>query len=133
MATKKTKPEFCSDHVEAMKGINEKLDGISQRQTKYIEDQGAMCLEVSHIKGIVTNGLGKTVEDLAKAADDVKQKIQMLDNFTWFIKLVNDFKEGLVRRVFKYAFFGGVIALIYTFIVALGSRLSPKLITLILG
>jgi len=127
----------CSLHLELvksltdgdsrMKNIEQKLDTIMTRQLAYIETQNTLALDVAGVKAIVENGLQANVLQLSESAMEVSEKIQLLSDFAWFIDLVNDFRAGLVKRVFKYAFWGGVVALIYTALIAFGNNAFPKL------
>ena len=109
-------------------GLEEKIDLIIERQMSYMQQQVALSKDVATVKGIVENGLKKTVEQLAQTAADFTQKAHLIDDFAWFIKIVNEFRTGLFKKVLKYAFVGALLALAYTFVIAYGNKAFPKLI-----
>jgi len=111
---------------ESHQGINDKLDTIIERQFEVIND-------VTRIKAIVENGLKKNMDDLAVAAVAVHQKIELLDDFKWFIEMVNGFRTGLMKKVIYATLVGGVIVMGYSFLSVVGSKEIPKLILKLLG
>jgi hypothetical protein len=130
--------KVCSQHEgyteslkrgdERMERIEKSLDKISDRQIDYITKQEDLAKSVNAIKVIVENGLQKNVKQLEAAAIQVDAKIKTLSEGQWFIDIVNEFRTGLVKRCLKFAFFGGVVALSYTAIIAFGNDVFPKII-----
>jgi hypothetical protein len=106
---------------ESHQGINEKLDTIIERQFGVSED-------ITRIKAIVENGLKKNVDELSAAAVAVHQKIELLDDFKWFIEMVNGFRTGLMKKVIYATLIGGVIVMCYSFLSVVGSKEIPKLL-----
>jgi len=119
--------QSLQDGDDRMKRIDENIDMIMKRKLTYIDQQNILAQDMTRVKAIVENGLQKNVQQLAAAAVEVNQKVQLLNDFAWFIELVNDFRAGLVKRCLKYAFWGGVIALAYTALIAFGNDVFPKL------
>jgi hypothetical protein len=120
--------ESLAEGDSRMKNIDEKIDLIMSRQLTYMENHATFANDLSRIKAIVENGLKKNVEQLAAAAIEVEQKMKILDDFHWFMELVEDFRTGLFKRVLKYAFIGGIIALAYTLIISYGNRFFARLL-----
>ena len=110
----------------AHEGIDKKLDTIIARQFEVSND-------VTRIKAIVENGLKKNVDDLAAAAVAVHQKIELLDDFKWFIEMVNGFRTGLMKKVIYATLVGGVIVMGYSFLSVVGSKEISKLILKLWG
>jgi hypothetical protein len=111
-----------------MAGIEEKINQVLSNQLQYMNNQTELAVNVQKIKGVVENGLKKSVEELTATANDFHQKAQLINDFAWFIKLINDFRAGLFKKVLKYAFIGALLALAYTFVVAYGNKAFPKLL-----
>jgi len=116
-----------------MQGIESKLDTVLSRQLDYIQSQSLLSNDVTRIKAVVENGLKKNVEDLALAASAVQQKIELLDDFRWFIEIVNSFRAGLMRKVLFLSAAGGVLVVFYSFLAAFGAKEFPKLLLKWLG
>lgn len=133
MAGRIKKLDVCEHHIKSFGEIHAKLDDITERQIDYIQHQSEMKAKVSNIEKIVTNGLGKTVSDLSETAIALQQKTLIVDDVAWFLDMVKGFKNELPKKVIKWAFIGGGIAVGYTFIIAMGNRLSPKLVSFIFG
>ena len=109
-------------------GLEKKIDLILERQMTYIDQQNILASDVTRVKTIVDNGLKKSVEQLTATANDFQQKAQLINDFAWFIKMINEFRSGLFKKVLKYAFIGALLALAYTFVIAYGNKAFPKLL-----
>ena len=126
----------CEQHIHIMENfengdkrmlaIESKLDTIIDRQFTVSED-------VTRIKSIVENGLKKNVDDLASAAVAVHQKIELLDDFKWFIEMVNGFRSGLMKKIVYASLIGGVIVISYSFLSVVGSKELPRLLMKLWG
>jgi hypothetical protein len=126
----------CEQHVniianfekgeKRMSDIEDKLDTIISRQFGVSED-------ITRIKAIVENGLKKNVDELAAAAVAVHQKIELLDDFRWFIDMINGFRTGLMKKIVYASLIGGVIVISYSFLSVVGSKELPRLLMKLWG
>ncbi len=90
----------CSSHhelVESLRDINQKLDGMIVRQI----------------------GLSHNVADIAKRLDifceEVKKRLDELEDFQWFRKPITAFRDGIFIAVFKVAMIGALIYVLIHF------------------
>ena len=110
----------CEAHhelVASLRDINHKLDGMIERQIAYAETSARIEEKQDSIEKIVTNGLSHNVANIAKRLDvfceEVKKRLDELEEFQWFRKPITAFRDGIFIAVFKVAMIG---ALIYTII-----------------
>jgi predicted transcriptional regulator len=97
--------------------IGVKLDDIVERQLEYIERLTRIEDKQGSLEKIVTNGLSHNVVNISKRLDvfceEVKKRLDELEEFQWFRKPITAFRDGIFIAVFKVAMIG---ALIYTII-----------------
>jgi len=112
----------CSAHhelVESLRDINQKLDGMIVRQIEYAETSARIEEKQEQIERIVTNGLSHNVADIAKRLDvfceEVKKRLDELEDFQWFRKPITAFRDGIFIAVFKVAMIGALIYVLIHF------------------
>ena len=122
----------CGAHhelVTSLNTINEKLDGMIERQIEYAERSVRIEAKQERLEGIVTNGLSHNVANISKRLDifceEVKRRLDELEEFQWFRKPITAFRDGIFIAVFKVAMIG---ALIYV-VVHFGKELLKWVIT----
>ena len=112
----------CSAHhelVESLRDINQKLDGMIVRQIEYAETSARIEERQENIERIVTNGLSHNVANIAKRLDvfceEVKKRLDELEDFQWFRKPITAFRDGIFIAVFKVAMIGALIYVLIHF------------------
>jgi len=112
----------CGAHhelVESLRDINQKLDGMIVRQIDYAETSARIEEKQEAIERIVTNGLSHNVADIAKRldifCDEVKKRLDELEEFQWFRKPITAFRDGIFIAVFKVAMIGALIYVLIHF------------------
>jgi len=112
----------CSAHhelVESLRDINQKLDGMIVRQIEYAETSARIEERQENIERIVTNGLSHNVANIAKRLDifceEVKKRLDELEEFKWFRKPITAFRDGIFIAVFKVAMIGALIYVLIHF------------------
>ena len=112
----------CSAHhelVESLRDINHKLDGMIERQIKYAETSARIEEKQDSIEKIVTNGLSHNVANISKRldifCDEVKKRLDELEEFQWFRKPITAFRDGIFIAVFKVAMIGALIYVVIHF------------------
>lgn len=109
----------CGAHhelVESLRDINQKLDGMIERQIAYAETSARIEERQENIERIVTNGLSHNVANIAKRLDifceEVKKRLDELEDFKWFRLPVTKLRDKIFWYVLKIALAGGAIYLI---------------------
>ena len=112
----------CSAHHElvgSLRDINQKLDGMIVRQIAYAETSARIEEKQEQIERIVTNGLSHNVANIAKRLDsfceEVKKRLDELEEFQWFRKPITAFRDGIFIAVFKVAMIGALIYVLIHF------------------
>ena len=112
----------CEAHhelVESLRDINHKLDGMIERQIKYAETSARIEEKQDSIEKIVTNGLSHNVANISKRldifCDEVKKRLDELEEFQWFRKPITAFRDGIFIAVFKVAMIGALIYVVIHF------------------
>ena len=112
----------CEAHhelVASLRDINHKLDGMIERQIKYAETSARIEEKQDSIEKIVTNGLSHNVANIAKRLDvfceEVKKRLDELEEFQWFRKPITAFRDGIFIAVFKVAMIGALIYVVIHF------------------
>jgi len=112
----------CGAHhelVESLRDINQKLDGMIVRQIEYAETSARIEEKQEQIERIVTNGLSHNVANIAKRLDvfceEVKKRLDELEDFQWFRKPITAFRDGIFIAVFKVAMIGALIYVLIHF------------------
>ena len=112
----------CGAHhelVESLRDINQKLDGMIVRQIEYAETSARIEERQENIERIVTNGLSHNVANIAKRLDvfceEVKKRLDELEDFQWFRKPITAFRDGIFIAVFKVAMIGALIYVLIHF------------------
>lgn len=99
--------------------IGGKLDDIVERQLEYIERLTRIEDKQEQIEKIVTNGLSHNVANIAKRLDtfceEVKKRLDELEEFQWFRKPITAFRDGIFIAVFKVAMIGALIYVVIHF------------------
>jgi len=102
-----------------LRDINHKLDGMIVRQIEYAETSARIEERQENIERIVTNGLSHNVADIAKRLDifceEVKKRLDELEEFQWFRKPITAFRDGIFIAVFKVAMIGALIYVLIHF------------------
>ena len=121
----------CSSHhelVESLRDINQKLDGMIVRQIEYAETSARIEEKQEQIERIVTNGLSHNVANIAKRldifCDEVKKRLDELEEFQWFRKPMNELKDSTIGTLIKLAFVGGSIY----FLIHFGNAILDKVL-----
>lgn len=122
-----------SEGDKRMEGIEGKIDMVLDRQLAYMDNQVVVSSDITRIKAIVENGLRKNVEELSIAAMAVHDKVELLDDFTWFIKTVNSLRDGIMRKLIVASLAGGIIVVLYSALSAISAKEIPKLLSKLLG
>ena len=112
----------CGAHhelVESLRDINQKLDGMIVRQIEYAETSARIEEKQEQIERIVTNGLSHNVANISKRLDifceEVKKRLDELEEFQWFRKPITAFRDGIFIAVFKVAMIGALIYVVVHF------------------
>ena len=120
--TERRQTWVCGAHhelVESLRDINHKLDGMIVRQIEYAETSARIEEKQEQIERIVTNGLSHNVANVAKRLDvfceEVKKRLDELEDFQWFRKPITAFRDGIFIAVFKVAMIGALIYVLIHF------------------
>ena len=116
--------KMCPLHpelVEQHRRTDVKVDKLLENQERYMKD-------TAELRDIVTNGLKSKVEDIAKTTAEIKLRADTVDTFSWFINLVNGFKEKLMVNVIKIVILGGVLSFVWAIMSASGNKVGIKLL-----
>ena len=120
--TERRQTWVCGAHhelVESLRDINHKLDGMIVRQIEYAETSARIEEKQEQIERIVTNGLSHNVANIAKRLDifceEVKKRLDELEEFQWFRKPITAFRDGIFIAVFKVAMIGALIYVLIHF------------------
>ena len=112
----------CEAHhelVESLRDINHKLDGMIERQIAYAETSARIEEKQESIERIVTNGLSHNVANISKRldvfCDEVKKRLDELEEFQWFRKPITALRDGIFIAVFKVAMIGALIYVVIHF------------------
>ena len=112
----------CGAHhelVESLRDINQKLDGMIVRQIAYADTSARIEEKQEAIERIVTNGLSHNVANITKRLDifceEVKKRLDELEEFKWFRKPITAFRDGIFIAVFKVAMIGALIYVLIHF------------------
>ena len=120
--TERRQTWVCGAHhelVESLRDINQKLDGMIVRQIAYADTSARIEEKQEQIERIVTNGLTHSVANIAKRLDvfceEVKKRLDELEDFQWFRKPITAFRDGIFIAVFKVAMIGALIYVLIHF------------------
>ena len=109
--------EVCPFHPE----LDKKIGYILDNQAIYMS-------QTNKIEGILNNGLKSKLEDCIQTANSMKQQMEAIKSFEWFMNLINDFKEKLFINVCKLIFYGSVFFLLTSLGFAGGNKLWAKVL-----
>jgi hypothetical protein len=122
--TERRSMKACPFHPELVG----KVDALGTQNQTILNNQATYMKTTDDLTKIVTNGLKKRVDEIAESTAQIKLRADTVDAFTWFIELVNGFKDKLVVNVFKLAFYGGLIYFFWTLMGAGGNKVGVKLL-----
>ena len=112
----------CGAHhelVASLSTINEKLDGMIERQIEYAERSVRIEAKQERLEGIVTNGLSHNVANIAKRldvfCDEVKRRLDELEEFQWFRKPITAWRDSFFLTALKVAMIGALIYVVIHF------------------
>ena len=112
----------CGAHhelVASLNTINEKLDGMIERQIEYAERSVRIEAKQEQIERIVTNGLSHNVANIAKRldvfCDEVKRRLDELEEFQWFRKPITAWRDSFFLTALKVAMIGALIYVVIHF------------------
>ena len=112
----------CGAHhelVASLSTINEKLDGMIERQIEYAERSVRIEAKQERLEGIVTNDLSHNVANISKRldvfCDDVKRRLDELEEFKWFRKPVTAWRDSFFLTALKVAMIGALIYVVIHF------------------
>ncbi len=113
--------EICELHGQMSETVNRieaKIDNILDRQVGVVRD-------IQYIKDTVDNGLKSKVEETATDIKVIKDRITVMEGFSWFAEWVTDIRNNLFKNTLKLAVIGGGIYIVIHF--------GDKIIVRVLG
>jgi hypothetical protein len=95
------------------------MDRIEQKVDQLLTGQANQAVSIQKLQDIVTNGLSGEIRRTMECAESLeihfKQvcagydiKMKEFDEFRWFRKIANSFRDGLIKKLFTIAFVGGI-------------------------
>jgi hypothetical protein len=97
--------DICKLHPQ----MEEKIDKIIENQQSYMGHQVDLAVNVAEIKTIVNNGLKAKMIEATTTIEELKEKIDKLEDFQWFREFVNDMRTSVFKHIMKWALIGGVL------------------------
>ena len=112
----------CGAHhelVASLNTINDKLDSMIERQIEYAERSVRIEAKQERLESIVTNGLSHNVANIAKRldsfCDEVKRRLDVLEDFSWFRKPVTAWRDNFFLNALKLAMLGALVYVVVHF------------------
>lgn len=90
-------------------GLQNQINLILTNQTTYMGQQSDIVSDITYIKTTLDNGLKSKVNEAHKSIEELKQKIDVLDDFAWFREWICDFRNKLFKRLVMLAIGGGLV------------------------
>ena len=129
MATKKgtiveRRKTICPLH----KGLEDKIVLVLKNQSSYMTEHTSMNKDITYIKTTIDNGLKTKVSEAHEMMNELKGKMDCLDDFQWFREMVNKLRDNLFRSVCKYTFYGGIIIFVGSAFFVVGQKVWSVLL-----
>lgn len=111
--------DICKLHPQ----MEEKIDKIIENQQSYMGHQVDLAVNVAEIKAIVNNGLKAKMIDATTTIEELKEKIDKLEDFQWFREFINSLRNKMFTNIIKWALLGGLLAFVASFFFTSGMKI----------
>jgi len=110
--------DICKLHPQ----MEEKIDKIIENQQSYMGHQVDLAVNVAEIKTIVNNGLKAKMIEVTTTIEELKEKIDKLEDFQWFREFINNLRDRMFTNIIKWALLGGLLAFVASFFFTSGMK-----------
>lgn len=110
--------DICKLHPQ----MEEKIDKIIENQQSYMGHQVELAVNVAEIKAIVNNGLKDKMIEATTTIEELKEKIDKLEDFQWFREFINNLRDRMFTNIIKWALLGGLLAFVASFFFTSGMK-----------
>jgi len=110
--------DICKLHPQ----MEDKIDRIIENQQSYMGHQVDLAVNVAEIKTIVNNGLKAKMIEATTAIEELKEKIDKLEDFQWFREFINNLRDRMFTNIIKWALLGGLLAFVASFFFTSGMK-----------
>lgn len=111
--------DICKLHPQ----MEEKIDKIIENQQSYMGHQVDLAVNVAEIKTIVNNnGLKAKMIEATTTIEELKEKIDKLEDFQWFREFINNLRDRMFTNIIKWALLGGLLAFVASFFFTSGMK-----------
>lgn len=110
--------DICKLHPQ----MEEKIDKIIENQQSYMGHQVDLAVNVAEIKTIVNNGLKAKMIEVTTTIEELKEKIDKLEDFQWFREFINNLRNRMFTNIIKWALLGGLLAFVASFFFTSGMK-----------
>lgn len=111
--------DICKLHPQ----MEEKIDKIIENQQSYMGHQVDLAVNVAEIKTIVNNGLKDKMIEATTTIEELKEKIDKLEDFQWFREFINNLRNKMFTNIIKWALLGGLLAFVASFFFTSGVKI----------
>jgi hypothetical protein len=116
--------DICKLHPQ----MEEKIDKIIENQQSYMGHQVDLAVNVAEIKAIVNNGLKAKMIEATTTIEELKEKIDKLEDFQWFREFINKLRNKMFTNIIKWALLGGLLAFVASFFFTGGMKIWSLLL-----
>lgn len=102
--------------------MEDKIDRIIENQQSYMGHQVDLAVNVAEIKNIVNNGLKAKMIEATTTIEELKEKIDKLEDFQWFREFINNLRDRMFTNIIKWALLGGLLAFVASFFFTSGMK-----------
>ena len=110
--------DICKLHPQ----MEDKIDRIIENQQSYMGHQVDLAVNVAEIKNIVNNGLKAKMIEATTTIEELKEKIDKLEDFQWFREFINNLRDRMFTNIIKWALLGGLLAFVASFFFTSGMK-----------
>ena len=110
--------DICKLHPQ----MEEKIDKIIENQQSYMGHQVDLAVNVAEIKTIINNGLKAKMIEATNTIEELKEKIDKLEDFQWFREFINNLRDRMFTNIIKWALLGGLLAFVASFFFTSGMK-----------
>lgn len=110
--------DICKLHPQ----MEDKIDRIIENQQSYMGHQVDLAVNVAEIKTIINNGLKAKMIEATTTIEELKEKIDKLEDFQWFREFINNLRDRMFTNIIKWALLGGLLAFVASFFFTSGMK-----------
>ena len=92
------------------------------RTSNHTWHQVDLAVNVAEIKTIINNGLKAKMIDATNTIEELKEKIDKLEDFQWFREFINNLRDRMFTNIIKWALLGGLLAFVASFFFTSGMK-----------